>query len=91
MKLLSTLLLALSASATQLWFGPYVQDLSPHRAIVQWVTTGGSGLGELRLLPAGPTVLSTVETVLPSITLLSVPIYLPRAELNQLEPGKTYR
>ncbi|MBZ2187396.1 MAG: metallophosphoesterase [Bryobacter sp.] len=89
--ILTLLCSGLPASAAQLWLPPYVQDVSRTRAVVQWVTLAGGGLGEVRLLPDGPTALSTVETVLPAVSHLSVPIYVHRAELRNLTPGRSYR
>ncbi|MFN9084445.1 MAG: hypothetical protein ACK5XD_05650, partial [Acidobacteriota bacterium] len=58
---LLTLCLALPLPA-QPWLGPYVQDVSPHRAVVQWATLGSTGAGAVRLLPDGVPVPSIVET-----------------------------
>ena len=87
---LLTLCLALPLPA-QPWLGPYVQDVSPRRAVVQWATLGSTGAGAVRLLPDGVPVPSIVETISPAASQLPAPLYLHRAELNHLPPGQTHR
>lgn len=89
--LLVTICFTVPLATAQPWLGPYVQDVTPHRAVVQWVTLGTGGIGEVTLLPDGAAVRSVGETVLPAVSHLAAPLAVHRAELKNLEPGRTYR